>query len=490
MILVLAAELAIFTVLSPSFMQVNNMRNVLVQSVFILLLACGMTLVLITGAIDLSVGATLGLSAGVTMYVLITTQHVGLAILSGVVSGLAIGVINGFMVAKVGLNSFIATLATLAIAEGGLRLLDDLRPLRVTEAKVEGGWFDFIGDGRVWGIPVPVLIGLAVVIILQFVLRETSFGRSVYSIGINREAAHLSGFRVVWTRSMVFVLSGLIAGLAGVILASRLGSAQAGLGLGYELDAIAAAVIGGTSLAGGRGDMIGALLGALVLGVLSNGLQLAGVDPAWFQVVLGASIIGAMLANEWLAKAALGISMRAAPELEQAREVDTAYIRGFLALEGTTVPDLLDARLRLESRAAALAAERITEEEAQTLRDLLSRMADETASDEEYARLDQMLHQTIVAASKDTELQSEYRTATEQLFITYSTRVLKLPARRLLAMSGHARLVEAITSQNSAAAERAMREHLDEVRDQLDAYLDTGRESAEGGTVMAAESGR
>ncbi|MGI9658684.1 MAG: ABC transporter permease [Gaiellaceae bacterium] len=294
MAVLLVIEVLIFSLMSENFFTADNIRNVLVQSVFILLLAVGMTFVLITGGIDLSVGAVLGFSAGMSVFVLLITESFALSILAGLGAGVLVGLVNGLMVAKLGINDFIVTLGTLGVAAGALRLLDADRPLREFDSPA----FDAMANERVIGIPVPVIIGAGVVLFLEFVLRRTAFGRAVFATGISRKAAGLAGVRVDRVRIGVFVLSGFVAAIAGLLLASRLGSVPARLGSGFELEAIAAAVLGGTALAGGRGSVLGTVVGALILGTLDNGLQLIGVDVAWFRVIAGASIVAAMALDE------------------------------------------------------------------------------------------------------------------------------------------------------------------------------------------------
>jgi ribose/xylose/arabinose/galactoside ABC-type transport system permease subunit len=224
-----------------------------------------------------------------------------LAVLAALAVGVAFGVVNGLIVAKLGVNDFIVTLGTLSVAAGALRLLDSYRPLRGGNSAT----FEALAGSSVLGIPLPVIIGLAVVLALDFVLRRTAFGRMIFAVGINPEAAHLAGIRVDRVRFAVFVLSGAVAALSGVLLASRLGAVPAGLGRGFELDAIAAAVLGGTSLAGGRGTVIGTVVGALILATLRNGLQLAGVDVAWYTVIVGLTIVGAVALDERVRKIAV-----------------------------------------------------------------------------------------------------------------------------------------------------------------------------------------
>jgi ribose/xylose/arabinose/galactoside ABC-type transport system permease subunit len=298
---VLVAMILFFTVKSPFFMTTKNIDALLVESTFIVLLAGGMTFVLIVGGIDLSVGSVLGLSAATTLWALMSGWPLGAGILAGIATGAAAGLINGGIIAYLGVNAFIVTLAMLSITAGLLEVLTS----KVQLTGVKDSAFLSMTAGRVLGIPTAVVIAAVVIVALEFVLVYTPFGRSVFASGIGPRAAALAGVPVRRTRLQVYVLSGALAGTAGVLLASHLNSVQPGLGGGYELTAIAAAVIGGISLAGGRGSVWRAVLGALFLGVLSNGLNLLGVDPLWFTIVTGLSIVAAVALDRLVQRLAL-----------------------------------------------------------------------------------------------------------------------------------------------------------------------------------------
>jgi ribose transport system permease protein len=286
---------AIFSLTSSEFLSIENVRNILVQSTFVLFISVGMTFVLTVGAIDLSVGAVLGLSAGVTIFVISLGVPSAIAILAGVAVGVCFGLLNGFMVAWLRLNDFIVTLGTLGIAAGSLQLLDSFRPLRATGAD----YFTGLAHGVWWGVPVPVIIAVVVVGFMSAVMQLSDYGRRLQATGMNSAAANLAGVNVRSIRLSVFALSGFFSGLAGVIMAAHLSSVSAGLGRGFELQAIAAAVVGGTSLRGGRGNVIGAALAAVLLAAIANGLQLTGVDVTWFQIIVGASIVAAVAFHQW-----------------------------------------------------------------------------------------------------------------------------------------------------------------------------------------------
>jgi ribose/xylose/arabinose/galactoside ABC-type transport system permease subunit len=284
------AMFAFFSLTSPFFLTGQNMRNLLVESVFVTLVAAGMTYVLVVGGIDLSVGSVLGLSSAMTLLTLMNGFPLWAGILAGIATGAVAGLINGAVIAGLGVNDFIVTLAMLSIGAGLLQVVTSKTQL----TGVKDGTFTGLANGSIAGIPTPVIIAAVVLALLEFVLVKTPFGRSVYAAGISERAAHLAGVSVRSLRFKVYVLSGAIAGLSGVLLASRLNSVQPGLGAGYELTAIAAAVVGGISLSGGRGSVWRSVVGALFLSTLSQGLQLLGVDPLWFAIVTGASIIAAV----------------------------------------------------------------------------------------------------------------------------------------------------------------------------------------------------
>lgn len=294
--LVLLALVIFLSIASPFFLTLSNIENVLVQSVFVLFVALGVTFALMSGGIDLSVGSVLGLSGGIAVYVLLTGAPAVFAIAAGLATGAVIGLINGLVITRFGLADFIVTLAMLGIVAGGLRILAGQVDLQAPESET----FQYLANGSVAGIPTLVLFAVGTLLILSLVLRRSSFGRCVLAIGMNRQAAHLSGINVDRVRVQVYVLSGLCAAIAGILLASYLSSVQPALGTGYELTAIAAAVIGGTALAGGRGTVWGTAVGALLLGVIGNGLRLLEVNASWFEIVTGAIIVFAVVLDRML----------------------------------------------------------------------------------------------------------------------------------------------------------------------------------------------
>lgn len=293
--LALVAVVLILGAANPAFLQPENLSAIAVQSVFILIISLGMTFVLTAGAIDLSVGSVMGLSAGITILTLQSGGGMVLACLAGLATGGLFGVLNGFLVTRLRLSDFIVTLATMGVASGALQILCFYTPLKADGA----GAFAWLAGGTLIGLPFPVILALLLIAILSVILTRSAFGRRVQASGMSPAAAGFAGIDVGRTRRTVFVLSGLFSALAGILLASRLSSVQPALGRGYELQAIAAAVLGGTSLAGGKGSVLGAGIAALLLAALSAGLQIVGVDPTWYQVVVGLSILVAVAFHGW-----------------------------------------------------------------------------------------------------------------------------------------------------------------------------------------------
>ena len=304
-LVVLIGVIVLFSILSPFFFTVDNVKNVLVQSVFVLLVAVGVTFVLLTGGIDLSVGSTMGLSAGLSVLTLSHGAPVTVAVLVGLVAGAAIGLVNGLLVTRVGISDFIATLAMLGIVRGVLQLITAKEPLRVHSSA-----YTKLTSASVAGIPLPVIIAAAIVVLASFVLWRTRFGRWVFAVGMSRDAAHIAGVDVPGVRLRVFVLAGALAAVAGMLLASRLSSVQPELGTGYELQAIAAAVIGGTSLSGGRGRLSGTVVGALLLAIIENGLRLLEVNAFYFTIITGLIIVAAVALEHGLQHGLAGLRGR------------------------------------------------------------------------------------------------------------------------------------------------------------------------------------
>jgi ribose transport system permease protein len=266
---------------TPDFLTTRNLLNIGIQVSTVAVLAFGVTFVIVAGGIDLSVGSVAALSAMVSAWFFATAGLPGwLALVGGLVAGLATGVVNGLASAYGKLPSFIATLAMLSVARGLTLVISDGKPV-ATSPQVS-----FLGSD-IGPVPVPIIVLVVAALVASFILNRTVLGRSMYAVGGNAEAARLSGLPVKRIVVVVFALSGLFAALAGLLLAGRLDSAQPQAASGYELDAIASVVIGGASLAGGVGRISGTFIGALVLVVIRNGLNLLDVSSFWQQVVIG-----------------------------------------------------------------------------------------------------------------------------------------------------------------------------------------------------------
>mgnify|MGYP000709897222 CR=1 FL=1 len=272
---------------SEYFLTVNNLLNVLRQVSIIGIVAYGMTFVILSGGIDLSVGSVLALSSAITAGVMSSTHSIALAILAGLVTGALLGTFTGVLVSKAKMPAFIVTLAMMSIGRGLTLIYTGGRP--ISEGFTD--LFNYIGGGYVGPIPFPVILLLVLLGIGYLVLNNTPYGRYVYALGGNEDATRLSGINTDKIKMTVYTISGIMAAVSGIVLASRLGSAQPQAGLGYELDAIATVVLGGTSLAGGSGGIVGTLMGALIIGVLNNGMTLLGVSSFFQQVVKGLVIL-------------------------------------------------------------------------------------------------------------------------------------------------------------------------------------------------------
>ena len=287
----------ILWILTPHFLTVSNLLNVAQQTSINAIIAVGLTFVIITAGIDLSVGSILAFAGVVLAWALQSGVPLPFALLIGLGVGTLSGLVNGVLISYGRLPPFISTLGMMSVARGAALLFSDGRPISGFSES-----FRYLATGKVFFIPVPVILTGLVYLIAHFVLTRTKFGRYTYAIGGNEEAALLSGVRVKFHKAIVYGTSGLLSGLAAIVLTARLNSAQPIAGIMYELDAIAATVIGGTSLMGGRGTIFGTLIGALIIGVLRNGLNLLDVSPYIQQVVIGSVIIAAVLVDTTLKK--------------------------------------------------------------------------------------------------------------------------------------------------------------------------------------------
>jgi ribose transport system permease protein len=284
----------IISVMNERFMTSSNILNILRQTSINSIIAAGMTFVIITGGIDLSVGSTLALSGAVAAFLISTGTPPAIALLAALLVGASIGFLNGIAITKGKLQPFIVTLATMTVFRGATMVFTDGKPI---SAGYEKGaeFLSTLGNGYVLGIPIPIIIMIVVFLIGYYVLTQTTFGRYVYSLGGNEEATKLSGVNTDRMKVIVYSISGFLAALAGIIITARLSSAQPTAGSGYELDAIAAVVLGGTSLAGGVGSILGTVTGALIIGVLNNALNLMNVSSYYQLLAKGVVILIAVL---------------------------------------------------------------------------------------------------------------------------------------------------------------------------------------------------
>lgn len=282
-------------ILTPYFLTLSNLLNIVEQSSVIAIMAAGMTFVIVTAGIDLSVGSVLALSGVVMASLLQAGVPLPLALGASLASGFLCGLLNGVLITRGRLPPFISTLGMMSVARGAALLVTQGRPVSGFSES-----FRHLASGEILYVPIPILIMLLVFLVAAVLLGKTGFGRHVYAIGGNEEAALLSGVDVRKVKTLVYAICGMLSGLAAVILTARLNSAQPIAGIMYELDAIAATVIGGTSLMGGEGTVFGTLVGALIMGVLRNGLNLLDVSSFVQQIVIGSVIILAVLVDMYL----------------------------------------------------------------------------------------------------------------------------------------------------------------------------------------------
>jgi ribose transport system permease protein len=291
----LIALIVIFSVASPNFLQFDNIVGILLATSVNGVLALGVTFVIITGGIDLSIGTVMTLSAVMTgVFVTYWRVPLPLGILAGLAAGGMAGFVNGVVVARLKVPSFIATLGMLNVAKGLALVISGLKPIYFNDTPQ----FNSLAMGSALGgvaptlaVPNAVLVLFGAAIVASFLLSRTILGRYTFAIGSNEEATRLSGVRVDRWKIGIYTLTGLFSGLAGVLIAARLNSAQPSLGQGYELDAIAAAVIGGTSLSGGEGSILGTVIGAFIISTLTNGLRIMSVPQEWQTVVTGGIVV-------------------------------------------------------------------------------------------------------------------------------------------------------------------------------------------------------
>ena len=292
-ILVLIGMIIVLAVASPAFMTSSNWLSILNQASLKGILAIGMTFVIVGSGIDLSVGALMSVCAMFLADILLKggMQHLWLAILVCLVSGIVCGFINGFLTAYVGLPEFLLTMGTMSIFRGFDYVYTDCQTIRGLDQK----WINFWNSG----IPWPAIIMIALAAAAYLVIKFTRYGRYVFAVGGNETASRLSGINTKFIKCMNYVLMGLICGICAIVYVGRMSSAEAGAGDGFELTAIAAAAIGGASLSGGRGSIVGAVIGALILSVLSNGLTLLRVSSYYQTIYTGVIIVVAILIDRF-----------------------------------------------------------------------------------------------------------------------------------------------------------------------------------------------
>ncbi len=283
-LLVLCVGLSIAT---DTFATITNFFNVVKQVTINLYLACGMTFVILLGGIDLSVGSVIAISgcisAGMATWV---GLPVPIAIIIGIICGLVIGLLNGLVVSRTNIPAFITTLATMNIGRGIARVYTDAQTISVLDPT-----YTFLGIGKILGIPVQLFLIIIIVALCSYILNRTQLGKHIYAVGGNKLAAEYSGINVKKVTLFVFIFSSLLAALAGIWTVGRTFSATMVMGQSAEMDAIAAVVLGGTSMSGGRGKISGTIIGVLIIGVLNNGMNLLGIDSSWQYIVQGVVIL-------------------------------------------------------------------------------------------------------------------------------------------------------------------------------------------------------
>jgi len=303
--LIFIVMIVVASLLSPAFVSSTNLINIVRQMSVVGLIALGVTGIIVSAGIDLSSGSVVGLTAVVAASLAQAPDNSGafypglhlplvVPVAAACLVGALVGLINGTLVAKTRIPPFIATLGTFTAIRGAANLYTSGRPISdLTDD------YNFIGQGDVFGVPVPIIILVVMAVVTHILYAHTKFGKYIYAIGGNEQAARVSGINAARYKMLIYVYASFLAGLAGVVVSSRIGSGQPGLGVGYELDAIAATVIGGTSLsAGGIGTVAGTIVGALIIGVLNNTLDLMNVSAFWQQIVKGCIIVGAVILDQ------------------------------------------------------------------------------------------------------------------------------------------------------------------------------------------------
>ncbi len=296
LLLVLVALLVFFALATGNFFSTRNITNVLGQASLVMIGAVGLSMLVIAGEIDVSIGSLVGAVAIPLVVIMNTTGSLELGILGAMLLALLVGVVNGYLSAYLGLNSLIVTLGSLFVIRGGIYMYTGQRAI---SDDVQLETFYQLGNGRFMGVlPYPAIIAIVLAIIFIYMMRHRPFGRQLYAVGGNPEVARLAGYNVKRVKFIAFIMCSLLAGIAGILLSSRLGSAVHVSGLGYEFQVVAAVVLGGVSLAGGIGSLFGVVLGVLILSFLSNGLGMLKLPTEVQQVITGIIIIGAVGLDE------------------------------------------------------------------------------------------------------------------------------------------------------------------------------------------------
>lgn len=289
---ILLILLDVFALISPEFATPDNMMNIFRMVSINMTLATGMTIVILTGGIDLSVGSIMAVSGVVAMKLVVDSPNPEAAVPVALMVGLLVGILNGILVGVLKVPPFIATLGSMTFLRGAAFLLCGGHSIIANESQLSFAW---VGDGSLGPVPWLAVIAVGVLAIAWFLLKRTTFGMRIYAVGGNEQAARLTGIRVWAVLLGVYAISGLCSAIAGIMMSARLFSANGLLGQGYELDAIAATILGGTSFTGGKGSVVGTLFGVLIIGVLNNGLMLTGVPYYWQLVAKGVVIVLAVI---------------------------------------------------------------------------------------------------------------------------------------------------------------------------------------------------
>lgn len=293
-LIALAILVVFFSIASPIFLSIENLLNITRQVAVVSLLAVGMTIVIISGGIDLSVGSIIAFVGIITSSAI---KDYGIPILIAIIIGLFVGaitgIVNGSLISFLNMPAFITTMGTMTILRGLGYIYTSAYPIYNLPKE-----FKLIGQGFIWSIPIPTMILIVVAIVVHVILSKTVFGRHIYAIGGNSDAAKYAGINVHKVKILVYIINGVIAGLAAVVQTARVGAGMPTIGEGFELEAVASVVIGGAAMSGGSGSILGTILGSVVLGVLSNGLSLLNVDSYVMQVVRGLIVILAVLLDQ------------------------------------------------------------------------------------------------------------------------------------------------------------------------------------------------